>query len=428
MSLRALPLLLATLVPATPALAEPVSAAPLELGGIEVPAYGVLAFNRNGAGRTVVAGSAEVAPDGTTRRAFSADTPVRIASISKLVVALAIHRLADAGKLDLDRDVSTYLGWQLRNPAHPGVPITIRQMLRHESSLSDAGGYGFLLGERLRDKVGAKSFAAAAPGTAFDYSNLNHALLGEVIEQVTGQRFDIAARHLVLEPLQLDACFNWSGCRPETIARGAVLYRKAPSDAGPWDAAGPWIAQVDAKRPPDACPVRLPDGAACDLGAYKPGDNGSLFSPQGGLRISLTDLAELGHRLLRDDGFLRPETRAALFRARPVKPGGNGEETDTGLMQYWSEGGLHCFSGSGAPGGDQPLSPQPLKGCGHLGSAYGLRSGLFIDPVAGTVVAYAFTGVSAPPPEGIRSRFSAPEEALISRVKDWLQVQDLSNR
>jgi CubicO group peptidase (beta-lactamase class C family) len=423
MSPRWLSFLLAALALAAPARADPIPQAALELGGIEVPAYGIVAFNRNGAGRTMIAGAAEVAPDGSTRRPFSVQTPVRIASISKLVVALAVHRLADAGKLDLDGDVSSYLGWPLRNPAHPQAPITIRQMLRHESSLSDAGGYGFLLGERLREKVGPTSFSSAAPGTAFDYANLNHALLGEVIERVTGQRFDAAARALVLEPLQLDACFNWSGCRPETVARGAVLYRKAPSDAGPWDAAGPWVPQVDGKRPPEACPVRLPDGAACDLAAYRLGDNGSLFSPQGGLRISLADLAELGHRLLHDDGFLRPETRAALFRARPVRPGGSGEETDTKLMQFWSDGGMHCFTGTGDPGGDQPLSPQPLKGCGHLGSAYGLRSGLFIDPVAGTVVAYAFTGVSAPPPDGTRSRFSAPEEALIARVADWLAAK-----
>jgi CubicO group peptidase (beta-lactamase class C family) len=412
---------LASFMLAAPLAAESVPHVAPSLGGIEVPAYGVVAFGRGGTGRTIVAGAAELAPDGTPVRRFGADTPVRIASVSKLVVALAAHRLADAGRLDLDADVSRYLGWSLRNPAHPEAPISIRQMLRHESSLSDAGGYTFLLGERMRDKVGPDSFSKAAPGTAFDYSNLNHALVGEAIEKVTGQRFDAAARTLVLEPLAIDACFNWSGCRPETVAKGAVLYRKAPSDAGPWDAAGPWIAQVDARRPPDACPVRLPEGAACDLSAYRPGDNGSLFSPQGGLRISLHDLATLGLRLLDDDGFLSPASRASLFRAIPVKPGGAGEETDTGLMQAWSEGGFHCFSGTGSPGGDQPLSPQPLKGCGHLGDAYGLRSGLFIDPAAGTVVAYAFTGVSAPPPDGKLSRFSAPEEALVAKVADWLQ-------
>lgn len=406
---------------AAPAAAQPASPS---LGGVNVPAYGLVGARLDGAPLVVVSGSAEVAPDGTMRRPFTADTAVRIASISKVVVALALHRLADAGKLGLDDDVSRHLGWTLRNPAHPDVPITIRQMMRHESSLSDAGGYGAVLGERLRDRIGPKSFSTAAPGTAFDYANINQGLLGEVIERVTGKRFDEAARELVLSPLGLDACFNWSGCSPRVIAGGAVLYRKAPSDAGPWDAAGPWVAQVDAKRPPESCPVRVADGASCDLSGYVPGTNGALFSPQGGLRISLTDLAALGLALLGDQRFLKPETRASLFRAVPVKATGAGEETDAGLMQYWSEGGLHCFSGTGAPGGDQPLSPRPLKGCGHLGEAYGLLSGFVMDPAAGTVLAYALTGVSAPPPPGQRSRFSAPEEELVGKAADWLQKAD----
>ena len=407
--------------------AVPVAAASPELGGISVPAYGLVARDLKGGQLVLAEGAAEVAPDGGVARPFTADNPVRIASISKVVVALALHRLADAGRIDLDGDVSRYLGWTLRNPAHPQAPISIRQMMRHESSLSDAGGYFFPLGERLRDHVGPKSFSVAAPGTAFDYANLNQAILGEVIEQVTGQRFDHAVRALVLAPLGIDACYNWSGCSPAKVQAGAVIYRKAPSDAGPWDPQGPWIAQIDGTRPPDTCEVRLRDGEACDLGRYKVGSNGSLFSPQGGLRISLADLSALGLALLKDDGFLKPATRAGLFRPVAVKAAGQGEETDPGLMQYWSEGGLHCFSGTGAAGGDQPLSPQPLKGCGHLGEAYGLKSALVVDPTAGTAVAWAFTGTSAPPPPGTKSRFSAPEEALAGKAAGWL-AQASKNR
>jgi hypothetical protein len=43
-----------------------------------------------------------------------------------------------------------------------------------------------------------------------------------------------------------------------------------------------------------------------------------------------------------------------------------------------------------------------------------------VDPVAGTVVAYALTGTSAPPPPGKVSRFTAPEEELLGRAADWL--------
>ncbi len=400
--------------------AAPAQADGIPLGGIRVPAYAVVAIAADGGMRAKAHGAAEFRPDGSILRSFTADTPVRIASISKVVVALALHRLADAGRLRLDDDVSVHLGWVLRNPAHPDAPITIRQMMRHESSLSDAGGYSFPLGDTLQQKIGPQSFSAFAPGTAFDYANLNQAILGQVIEQVTAKRFDVAVRELVLGPLGIEACYNWSGCGAETVADGAVLYRKAPSDEGPWDASGPWRPQVDALRPPEACPVRTAPGAPCDLTTYQPGSNGSLFSPQGGLRISLASLARLGQALLQDSGFLKPESRASLFRAIPVKPPGSGEETDPGLMKYWSEGGLHCFSGTGRPGGDQPLSPWPMKGCGHLGDAYGLLSALVIDPEARTVFTYALTGVSEPPPPGGRSRFSAPEEALAGKARGLL--------
>ena len=396
------------------------------LGGIEVPAYGIVAVDRAGGRMARAEGAAELSADGRTQRPFTSATPVRIASVSKLVVALALHRLADAGRIDLDADVSRYLGWRLRNPDFPDSPISIRQMMRHESSLSDTGGYFVPLGERLRDLVGPASFSKRQPGAGFDYANLNQAILGEVVEAVTGERFDRAARRLVLEPLGIDACYNWSGCTEATVRAGAVLYRKAPSDAGPWDAAGPWIAQIDDRRPPEACTVRLPEGGHCDLRSYVPGTNGGLFSPQGGLRISLDDLARLGLALLRDDPFLKPATRASLFRAVRVKAVGEGEETDPGLMQFWSEGGLHCLSGTGLAGGDQPLSPEPLTGCGHLGDAYGLESALIVDPRAGTSVAWAFTGVSAPPPAGRRSRFSAPQEELAAMAAGWLQQRNVN--
>ena len=410
---------LALLAAGAPALAESrFSYAPL--GGVEVPGYGLMAAARGGmAVKTATAGAAEIGADGRPARDFSLDTPVRIASVSKLTVALALHRLAEAGRIGLDDEASKYLGWTLRNPAHPKVPVTIRQMMRHESSLSDAGGYTFALGERLQDKLGSASWSKAAPGTAFDYANLNQAILGQLIEQVTGKRFDIAMQELVFAPLQIDACFNWMGCPPGFAERGAVLYRKAPSSDGPWNPDGPWVAQMDARRPGD-CPVRVADGKPCALDAYVPGTNGALFSPQGGLRISVSGLTRLGLQLIDpEQGFLKPDTIASLFRPIAVKPGGSGEETDAGLMQYWSEGGFHCFSGSGKPGGDQPLSPQPLKGCGHLGNAYGLLSGLVIDPEVGTVIAYALTGTSAPPPDGKVSRFSAPEEELLQTLRDW---------
>lgn len=395
---------------ATTALALP------ELAGTTVAGWAVAAAGPGGWMEARAEGGAELSAEGAIMRPMTPDSPVRIASISKLALALAIHRLADAGRLRLDDDASRHLGWNLRHPRFPEAPVTIRMLLRHEGSISDAAGYGGRLGEQLRDRISQNSWSAARPGTAFDYSNLNSAILAEIVEVKTGQRFDRAMQDLVFAPLGVKACFNWSSCPPGHAGSGAILYRKSADYGGNWAPDGPWVAQVDAERPADGCPVARADPAtACNLDRYVPGTHGGLFAPQGGTRIAISELALLGARLAANqNGFLKPASHAALFRAVAVRPPPEraGEETDAGLMQFYSEGGLHCFSGTGAAGGDQPLSPMPMGGCGHLGSAYGLLSGLVIDPATGMARAWALTGSAQRPGPGRVSRFHVEEEAL----------------
>ena len=91
--------------------------------------------------------------DRRSLRPVTADDPVRIASISKLVAALGVMRLVDRGVLDLDRDVSDYLGWPLRHPGFPQVPVTLRLLLSHQSGLTDGADYLIPLGETLRGRL-----------------------------------------------------------------------------------------------------------------------------------------------------------------------------------------------------------------------------------------------------------------------------------
>ena len=71
------------------------------------PSTVVVAFDRESITPLIVEGLANK----ETGRALEANDPVRIASISKLIMALTALRLADEGKVDLTRDVSDYLGW-----------------------------------------------------------------------------------------------------------------------------------------------------------------------------------------------------------------------------------------------------------------------------------------------------------------------------
>lgn len=376
-----------------------------------------MVVDRGGERRAEARGLAVIDPSAT--RPMSVDAPVRVASVSKLVTTLGVLRLVEEGRLDLDRDVSDYLGWRFRNPAFPDAPITLRHLLSHRSSLLDDGGYFFPLGASLQESLSARSWhATQPPGALFSYTNLNFGVAATVMEKATGERFDRLTRRLVLEPLKIDACYNWSGCSDDAIARAAVLYRKSANEEG-WAPSPDWVAQVDDLRGrPPACLVRLPTPeAVCDLDAYRPGDNGTLFSPQGGLRISVRDLGRVARLLLNEgelDGvrLLKPETIRLMLT--PVWRQGEGAtgESYGGLMRCYGLS-VQCMIG----GGDQPVAGDP-HWFGHMGDAYGLWSGIWIDPVAGKGYAYAVTGTAANPAEygGKRSNFRAYEEALLEEL------------
>lgn len=369
-------------------------AAVLLAGCATRPAEVRVAFDARGPTQVHARGFA----DRATRRRVGVDDPVRVASVSKLVVALGVMRLVEAGTLDLDRDVSDWLGWRLRDPAFPATPITLRLLLSHRSGLTDGADYAVPLGERLRDRLADPRAwdGEHPPGSYFRYANIGFPVIASVIERATGERFDRAMARLVLAPLKLDACYNWSaGCDAAAAARGVTLYR----DHGE-------VAIDDPAARPPMCPVK--SLAGCDLAAYRLGDNGALFSPQGGLRISMRDLATIGMMLLRrGDGFLLPGTIADLERTAWVFDGGNGD----------TSGGFYCRYGLAT----QTL-PTAVAGCrddlfgdgrervGHAGEAYGLRSGLWIDRARGTGVAFFATAV----PDGAKGRtaFSPAEERL----------------
>jgi CubicO group peptidase (beta-lactamase class C family) len=342
-------------------------------------------------------------------RSLTIDDPARVASVSKLAVALGVMRLVEEGRLDLDRDVSGWLGWRLRNPAFPDRPITLRQLLSHRSSLRDGIDYAIPLGTRIEDALADPgAFDAEHPsGTYFRYSNLNFPVIATVMERATGERFDRLMARLVFEPLELDACFNWTTCSDTAVGRAVVLY----------DLDGMVLRDHLAGQRPD-CPVLAPVGIACDLGQYAPGTNGALFSPQGGLRISARGLVEIAQVLLnygqyRGRTFLSPMSIMTILASEWQFDGANGD----------TEGGFYCAYGLAT----QTL-PNPTPGCrddllgngrrmsGHAGDAYGVRSGLWIDRERGTGIAYIATGNGEDPPRG-RSAYRTIEEWLASRLE-----------
>ena len=365
-------------------------------------------FDRTGVLTATASGYADLGAG----RHVTADDPVRVASISKLVVAIGVMRLVEQGALSLDEDVSAKLGWSLRHPAFPDRPITLRLLLSHRTGLTDATSYVLPLDASLQAALAdpAAWDAVHGPGDNFAYTNFNFPVVAAVMESATGERFDRLMRCLVLEPLKLDACYNWDTCSDSAVARSVVLYRDGE----------PVRDDNHGARP--ACSVTPATNGACDLSLWRPGINGAIFSPQGGLRISANGLATIGRLLLgrgEVDGarLLTPASVDQLLTPQWTYNGANGQtfEADAGND---AARGFTCAYGLAT----QTLAT-PVEGCrdnpfgdgvrrvGHAGDAYGLKSGLWIDPATGTGVAYFATDVSDAD-LGTRSAFTRIEENL----------------
>lgn len=373
----------------------------------------LLAFDRAGERGGAVRGLA----DPNSGRLATLDDPVRIASISKLVVAIGVLQLVERGRLSLDEDVSDRLGFSLRNPAFPTSPITLRALLSHTASVRDNNDqYAIALDGSVQEVMADPRSWDRSRGPQsryFTYSNMNFPIIASVIERVTGERFDIWMHRTMLAPMRLNACFNWPSCSDATVARAIVLTQ------------GGQVVKDDlGGRRPD-CPVSPASDGSCDLNRWIPGRNGAMFAPQGGLRISARDLGRIGQMLLGN---------GTLNGVRILSPG----SVDFLLAPQWrfngvngdTEGGFICSYGLAShqiatrqKGCNDDVSGDGVVRLGHAGEAYGLRSGLWIDRSTGTGIVYFRTGLPAKLPTG-RTAFSVAEEADFRRAISLLGRRD----
>ena len=139
----------------------------------------------------------------------SEKTCFRIASVTKWVTAIGLMTLYDSGKLDLDKDISSYLGFKVRNPAFPDTSITARMLLTHTSSLSpDATNYHpewSRIGKNGYNPIFDKSIR---PGTKYVYADYNGALFGCLIEAITKKSIQNYMNSKIFKPLGLTAAYS----------------------------------------------------------------------------------------------------------------------------------------------------------------------------------------------------------------------------
>jgi CubicO group peptidase (beta-lactamase class C family) len=134
------------------------------------------------------------------------NTPIHIASVSKVLTAAAVIQLVDRGKLELDQKVNTIL------KTFPYPDITVRMLLNHRSGLrnyayftADPGVWDLkqtITNDDILRLLGEKDIQLASkPGTHFAYCNTNYALLALIIEKITGLKYGEAMDRMIFKPL-----------------------------------------------------------------------------------------------------------------------------------------------------------------------------------------------------------------------------------
>lgn len=352
----------------------------------------------------------------------------RVASISKMAVAMCAMALAERKLFDIDEDLSRYLGWPLRNPSFPNAPISAALALSHRSSLRDGPGYSLPLGCELREffEPGGRGYhdglhfarpkpgqASRAPGGYFSYCNLGYGVLATALEKAAGERFDRLVKGLILEPLGTEASFNVNLLSADAFARLSPIFRTGAE--GDYAPGASWVPQVDAYggvRPALPCQA-LPGVGPEALDAYVPGTNGTLFSPQGGMRASIEDVAAIG--LCLAGGGLAPNGRRLLSRESVAAMASERWRYDPAAGNGDNYGGIIRVSGLGLmkgadafddEGGDRLLPEGGPTLWGHHADAYGLLGGCMFDPDSGRGFAYLIGG-TAEDPEKVRGRHSS---------------------
>lgn len=204
--------------------------------------------------------------DAETRQPVTSATLFQAASISKPVTAAAVLRLVDAGRLDLDADVNTYLrSWQVPSTLSWQPRITLRQLLCHGAGTTEHGFPGYArdaamptLGQVLAGKLPANTdpiHVNALPGTQFRYSGGGYCILQQILLDVTGKPFPALMRELVLDPAGMEHS-TFEQPLPQNLATGAASGHRngGKTVAGKWHsypemaAAGLWTTPTDLAR------------------------------------------------------------------------------------------------------------------------------------------------------------------------------------
>ena len=295
--------------------------------------------------------------DRDARRAMAPDTPVRIASVSKMFTAVVVLQLVEEGHLALDEPIATWLP----DSVPGGERITVRQLLQHTSGLYDYLEDRRLIGEMQRDTgyewqpQDLVDYAARFPQRAigrWDYSSTNYVVLGMLAERVAGQPLARQVRQRIFDPLGMrQAAFLPHEPAPAMLARGYSYENDLTSSSM------------------------------------------SFGFATANLAMTTGDLARFG-RALFSEQLLRAETRAIMLGEFVSGRG----QYDMPALEYGLGVMRNRLPIGAAPDGEQRPADAGLV-LGHIGGYGGFRAALWYAADSGAVIAIGLNQAQTDPNE-----------------------------
>lgn len=272
-------------------------------------------------------------------------TRFRLGSLSKLLTAATLMKLAEAGRLDLDAPVQRYVP---SFPSREGPAITPRLLAGHLGGIRHYTAADFAPGRNIDQTTYASTTAAVAifrddslvatPGSAYRYSTFGYTLVGAVVEGATGKEFTAVERDLVLAPLGMA---NTVPDRWDAIVPHRTRFYQADPDGAP-------LHDV---------PVIV---------SYK--------WPAGGMLSTADDMVRFGAAHLHA-GFFPESSLATIYSS---------QKTKDGVLTHVGIGWRIARDGAG----------RVIHH--HAGSIQGGRSVLLVYPAEGVVVAMLANRATAP--------------------------------
>lgn len=184
----------------------------------------------------------------------------RIASMSKSFTAMAILKLRDDGKLNLDDPAYLYVPEmkKLKYPTADSTPITIRQLLTHGAGFPEDNPWGDRqladTNKELSELLEKQISFSNPPGIAYEYANLGFALLGRIITKVSGKPYQQYIRENIWRPLGMNTSeWEYANIAPDKLAHGYRWERERWNEEtllhdtadGSWGAMGSMISSID---------------------------------------------------------------------------------------------------------------------------------------------------------------------------------------